>query len=177
MNTGPRADTLAVTGKTTKHWPLDGGLTLPDSAWAPGDWTLSDAFARVDARLGWSAIGCLEKCSTFLATLANIMPKLVCYGLGDGVVPEIGPIQPPDFSRVGNIDQVVCHTLRFLTHFVLFLKSAESDIQDVACSEIIKAYLCFLMVNKNADLVAYYTSALHNESLRIQWYSWFSAGE
>nr|CAH8820190.1 unnamed protein product [Trichobilharzia regenti] len=248
LNTGPRADTLAVTGKTTKHWPLDGGLTLPDSAWTPGDWTLSDAFARVDARLGWSAIGCLEKCSSnsssnlrmqtvirsavndflmddtsclytnddgfrnanannngsdiqspsvyaivycifyavqqtvmlrnydsFLATLANIMPKLVCYGLGDGVVPEIGPIQPPDFSRVGNIDQVVCHTLRFLTHFVLFLKSAESDIQDVACSEIIKAYLCFLMVIKNADLVAYYTSALHNESLRIQWYSWFSA--
>ncbi|CAH8851745.1 unnamed protein product [Trichobilharzia szidati] len=216
LNTGPRADTLAVTGRTTKRWPLDGGLTLPDSAWAPGDWTLSDAFARVDARLGWSAIGCLEKCSSsssnlrmrtvirsamndflmddnsymyandgdgfrnnnnngddlqspsvyaivycifyavqqtvmlrnydsFLATLANIMPKLVCYGLGDGVVPEIGPIQPPDFSRVGNIDQVICHTLRFLTHFVLFLKSAEADIQDVTCSEIIKAYLCFLM--------------------------------
>ncbi|CAH8556516.1 unnamed protein product [Heterobilharzia americana] len=234
LNTGPRADTLAVTGKTSKYWPLDGGLSLPDSAWSPGDWTLSDAFARVDARLGWSAVGCLEKCSlrmksvlrsamndflvddtsylyanddadsndlqspsvyaivycifyavqqtimlrnydSFLTKLANIMPKLVSYSLGNGIVSEMSPLQPPDFSRVGNIDQVVCHTLRFLTHFILFLKSAESDIQDEPCSEIIKAYLCFLMVNKETDLVAYYTSTLPNKSLQIQWYSWFLA--
>ncbi|XP_018649525.1 putative nuclear pore complex protein [Schistosoma mansoni] len=238
LNTGPRADTLAVTGKTSKYWPLDGGLSLPESAWTPGDWTLSDVFARVDARLGWSAIGCLEKCNnlrmksvlrsamndflmddtsylytnddiggggangndmespsvyaiiycifyavqqtimlknydSFLLTLANVMPKLVCYGLGDGIVPDVTPLQPPNLNKVGNTDQVVCHTLRFLTHFVLFLKSADSDIPDESYSEIIKAYLCFLIVNKETDLVAYYVSALPNESLQIEWYSWF----
>ncbi|CAH8554149.1 unnamed protein product [Schistosoma guineensis] len=238
LNTGPRADTLAVTGKTSKYWPLDGGLSLPESAWTPGDWTLSDVFTRVDARLGWSATGCLEKCNnlrmrsvlcsamndflmddtsylytnddiggsgaggndmespsvyaiiycifyavqqtimlknydSFLLTLANLMPKLVCYGLGDGIVPDVSPLQPPNLNRVGNIDQVVCHTLRFLTHFVLFLKSADSDIPDEPYSEIIKAYLCFLIVNKETDLVAYYVSVLPTESLQIQWYSWF----
>ncbi|CAH8560518.1 unnamed protein product [Schistosoma bovis] len=238
LNTGPRADTLAVTGKTSKYWPLDGGLSLPESAWTPGDWTLSDVFTRVDARLGWSATGCLEKCNnlrmrsvlcsamndflmddtsylytnddiggsgaggndmespsvyaiiycifyavqqtimlknydSFLLTLANLMPKLVCYGLGDGIVPDVTPLQPPNLNRVGNIDQVVCHTLRFLTHFVLFLKSADSDIPDEPYSEIIKAYLCFLIVNKETDLVAYYVSVLPTESVQIQWYSWF----
>ncbi|KAH8878456.1 Nuclear pore complex protein Nup107 [Schistosoma japonicum] len=239
LNTGPRADTLAVTGRTFKHWPLDGGLGLPESAWVPGDWTLSDTFARINARLGWSAIGCLEKCTnlrmksmlrsvmndflmddisylyandesacagfendlqspsvyaivycifyavqqtvmlknydSFLTTLANLMPKLVCYGLGDDIVSDVTPLQPPNLNKVGTIDHVVCHTLRFLTHFVLFLKSADSDISDEPCSEIIKAYLCFLMVNKEADLIAYYISALPNESLQIQWYSWFLA--
>ncbi|CAH8507402.1 unnamed protein product [Schistosoma turkestanicum] len=238
LNTGPRADTLAVTGKSSKYWPLDGGLSLPESAWTPGDWTLSNVFARVDARLGWSAIGCLEKChqhlrmksidrsvmndfllmddisytgenndvnedahqpqqtpsiyaivycifygvqqtimlknyNAFLVTLSNLMPKLVCYGLGDEIVPDVIPLQPPNLNKIGQINQIVCHTLRFLTHFVLFLKSADSDILDEPCAEIIKAYLCFLIVNKEIDLIAYYISTLSNESVQIQWYSWF----
>lgn len=94
------------------------------------------------------------------------MPKLVCYGLGDGIVPDVTPLQPPNLNRVGNIDQVVCHTLRFLTHFVLFLKSADSDIPVInifffrnffcGLSTIICLNLEIVSFVQTASLVAHY---------------------
>lgn len=50
---------------------------MPESAWTPGDWTLSDVFTRVDARLGWSATGCLEKCNNIR------MRSVLCSAMND----------------------------------------------------------------------------------------------
>ncbi|CAH8484723.1 unnamed protein product [Dicrocoelium dendriticum] len=60
LHTGPRANTLAVTGKTLPCWPPDGALCLPESAWGPKDWSVSDLFSRVESCLGWSALSCLQ---------------------------------------------------------------------------------------------------------------------
>uniref|UniRef100_A0A5K3EF01 Nuclear pore complex protein n=1 Tax=Mesocestoides corti TaxID=53468 RepID=A0A5K3EF01_MESCO len=61
LDCGPRANTLSVFGRPQKDLDLeDLGLQLPDSAWLPGSWTLSEAFAKAETALGWSPITCLS---------------------------------------------------------------------------------------------------------------------
>ncbi|TPP65376.1 hypothetical protein FGIG_05753 [Fasciola gigantica] len=240
LHTGPRANTLAVTGKTNSLWPLDGGLTLPPIAWLPKDWTVGDAFDRVESTLGWSALGYMQNTSAlaldtvrrsalndfllgdgsqrstipmfdraasgqetsvsvllycifyatqqavmlrdyegYLTTLADLMPKLVSTSIGLTVPPDLSPmntLEPPQEVHTGTRDPAVCQMLRFLVHFVLFLRAVEPCIQDEPCAEIIKAYLYLLMADERSELVANYASTLPTATLRIQWYSAFLAG-
>ncbi|VDP84333.1 unnamed protein product [Echinostoma caproni] len=239
LHTGPRANTLAVTGKTNSLWPLDAGLSLPSIAWLPKEWTIGDAFDRVESTLGWSALGYMQNASAialdevrrsalndfllgdgsqrstipmydrtsgqqapisvllhcifyatqqavmlrdydaYLSTLADLMPKLVTAGLGLTLPPDLGPLntlEPPQHIQSGTKDVVVCQALRFLAHFVLFLRAVEPNIQDESCAEVIKAYLYLLMAEQRSELVANYASTLPTNALRIQWYSAFLAG-
>lgn len=36
---------------------------MPPIAWIPKDWTVGDAFDRVESTLGWSALGCMRDAS------------------------------------------------------------------------------------------------------------------
>lgn len=60
------------------------------------------------------------------------MPKLVSVGLGLALTPELGPLnamEPPYEIQTGIRDPVVCQMLRFLVHFVLFLRTVEPCMQ------------------------------------------------
>ncbi|KAF6774993.1 hypothetical protein AHF37_05969 [Paragonimus kellicotti] len=241
LHTGPRANTLALTGKTQPAWPLDGGLTLPESAWAPKEWTIADAFTKIDASLGWSALGFLQAAASsfhnlsmetmrrsalidflsgdmpqlpamlrpsekglsdepalsallycifyatqqvvmlreyedYLVAVANVMPHLVSAVLGGHslCVDPNGLLLPPMVRGTsGTQNTIVCHCLRFLAHFVLFLRAVEPGIPDEPFAQILKAYLSVLIVDHRADLVAHYTASLPTAALRIQWYASF----
>ncbi|KAF8570885.1 hypothetical protein P879_00970 [Paragonimus westermani] len=241
LHTGPRANTLALTGKTQPAWPLDGGLTLPESAWTPKDWTIADAFTKIDASLGWSALGFLQAAASsfhnlsmetmrrsaltdflsgdtsqlpavfrpsekglsdepalsallycvfyatqqvvmlreyddYLVAVANIMPHLVSSALGGHslCVDPNGLLLPPMVRGTsGTQNTIICHCLRFLAHFVLFLRAVEPGIPDEPFAQILKAYLSVLIVDHRADLVAHYTACLPTTALRIQWYASF----
>ncbi|KAH9283518.1 Nuclear pore complex protein [Echinococcus granulosus] len=60
IDCGPRADTLSVLGRPQKGLEVeDVGLQLPNSAWLPGSWTLSEAFSKAETVLGWCPISYL----------------------------------------------------------------------------------------------------------------------
>ncbi|KAM3176472.1 hypothetical protein ACTXT7_006432 [Hymenolepis weldensis] len=54
---GPRADTLAVFGRPQNGCTIENvGLQVPDSAWTPGTWSLSDAFTKAETVMGWRPV-------------------------------------------------------------------------------------------------------------------------
>ncbi|VUZ54048.1 unnamed protein product [Hymenolepis diminuta] len=59
---GPRADTLAVFGRPQNGRTIENvGLQVPDSAWTPGTWSLSDAFTKAETVMGWRPVDYLFK--------------------------------------------------------------------------------------------------------------------
>lgn len=132
LHTGPRANTLAVTGKTLPCWPLDGALCLPESAWGPKDWSVSDMFSRVESCLGWSALGCLQSTSPsvslgvvrgssvsdFLLTDASQWPSSLRYG-------ENGVAGEPSLS-------VLLYCIFYATHQALMLREYDDYLSAVA---------------------------------------------
>lgn len=59
-------------GRPQKDFEIeDMGLQLPNSAWLPGSWTLSEAFSKAETALGWCPINYLfrvvEEGSSFTA--------------------------------------------------------------------------------------------------------------
>ncbi|KER32028.1 hypothetical protein T265_01809 [Opisthorchis viverrini] len=238
LHTGPRADTLALTGKTQPLWPVDGGLTLPDVAWAPKDWTAADAFSKVESCLGWSALSYLQASSSveldairrsalgdflwddgaqvpstvapgekgmtgepslsvllycilyatqqtvvtrdydpYLKAVACVMPRLVQAATGYSNADESLTLRPPFALRTSSTkNPIVCQALRFLAHFILFLRSVEPDIPDEPCAQIIKAYLSILMTDHRIELIANYTATLPTSAVRLEWYSSYLSG-
>ncbi|KAL5111058.1 hypothetical protein TcWFU_010405 [Taenia crassiceps] len=62
IDCGPRADTLSVLGRPQKDLETEViGLQLPNSAWLPGSWTLSEAFSKAETVLGWCPINYLTR--------------------------------------------------------------------------------------------------------------------
>ncbi|VDK22699.1 unnamed protein product [Taenia asiatica] len=76
IDCGPRADTLSVLGRTQKDFEIeDIGLQLPNSAWLPGSWTLSEAFSKAETALGWCPMNCLFR---VFGADSSFAPPILC---------------------------------------------------------------------------------------------------
>ncbi|XP_032220612.2 nuclear pore complex protein Nup107 isoform X2 [Nematostella vectensis] len=64
------------------------------------------------------------------------------------------------------------HMLRFMAHFVLFLRSAGLQTNDEICYSILKAYVQCLIDDHQVPLVATYTATLPQD-LQVQTYAYF----
>eukprot|EP00108_Taenia_solium_P011908 TsM_000190200 transcript=TsM_000190200 gene=TsM_000190200 len=76
IDCGPRADTLSVLGRAQKDFEIeDIGLQLPNSAWLPGSWTLSEAFSKAETALGWCPMNCLFR---IVGIDSSFAPSILC---------------------------------------------------------------------------------------------------
>ncbi|KAH3697745.1 hypothetical protein DPMN_085255, partial [Dreissena polymorpha] len=67
------------------------------------------------------------------------------------------------------------HTLRFMAHFVLFLRKVGQHSQEDICNLIIERYVEELIKNKQYSLLAHYVSKLP-ASAQVHWYAQFLEG-
>ncbi|CAL8093351.1 unnamed protein product [Calicophoron daubneyi] len=130
LRTGPRSDTLAVTGKTTV-WPLDGGISLPDSAWMAKTWSLGETFAKIDSCLGWSALSCLKN-STELSMEKMRSSALNNFLNGDANVPcDSGRPTGKGFGDELSIP-VILYCLFYAAHQALMLREYDAYLDAAA---------------------------------------------
>ncbi|KAF5396468.1 hypothetical protein PHET_10822, partial [Paragonimus heterotremus] len=135
LHTGPRANTLALTGKTQPAWPLDGGLTLPESAWVPKDWTIADAFTKIDASLGWSALGFLQAAASSFHNLSmETMRRSALIDFLSGDMPQLPAVLRP--SEKGLSDEpalsALLYCVFYATQQVVMLREYEDYLIAVA---------------------------------------------
>ncbi|VDM22178.1 unnamed protein product [Hydatigera taeniaeformis] len=232
IDCGPRADTLSVLGRPQKGLDIeDIGLQLPTSAWLPGSWTLSEAFAKAETVLGWCPINYLlrvaeedtsfvpptirsSEISAFLnrndrndtkilsgsepSSSRHLLLQAMFYAICRGValreyselltamasvaslfIPQ--PIREILASGVTNanwpdqltLDELDCHVLRFLAHFVLCLRLLETGLPNEPCNAVFEAYIITLIVERRYSLVASYVAQLTSPMRQTHWYASF----
>lgn len=74
-----------------------------------------------------------------------------------------------------NSQEITLHTLRFMAHFVLFLRTSEHRTKEDLCNSILERYVEELIKQKHHSLVAYYVSKLP-PSAQVHWYAEFLEG-
>uniref|UniRef100_A0A4W3IDI9 Nuclear pore complex protein n=1 Tax=Callorhinchus milii TaxID=7868 RepID=A0A4W3IDI9_CALMI len=123
------------------------------------NWTLEKIFEELQA---------LDKKQVLEENKAHyhIIQKFIILGDIDGLMDEFH-----DWLSKGKV-LLPAHLLRFMTHFVLFLRSLCLQTKEDVCVDIIKTYIELLINEKYTDLIAFYVSHLPSD-LAITQYSAF----
>ncbi|XP_052773924.1 nuclear pore complex protein Nup107-like [Mya arenaria] len=99
--------------------------------------------------------------------LHHIIQKYIILGDITGLVDVL-------YERVTGPD-ISPHTLRFLAHFVLFLRHIGHRSQESQCDMILERYVEHLITSRQHSLVAHYVAKLP-QAAQIHWYSKFLEG-
>ncbi|KAL4231420.1 hypothetical protein ACF0H5_008997 [Mactra antiquata] len=72
-------------------------------------------------------------------------------------------------------EETTLHLLRFITHFILFIRSTDLHSKEDLCNSILECYVEELIKNQHYQLVAHYVSKLPSDA-QIFWYAKFLEG-
>ncbi|XP_045190526.2 nuclear pore complex protein Nup107-like [Mercenaria mercenaria] len=101
--------------------------------------------------------------------LYHLIQKYVILGDVSGLLDLL-------YERVRQQGQdISLHTLRFMAHFVLFLRTSEQNTKEELCNSILKCYVERLIREKHYGLIAYYVSKLPKNA-QVHWYALFLEG-
>lgn len=92
------------------------------------------------------------------------------------IVGDISGLLDLLYERVRQQGQdVSLHALRFMAHFVLFLRTSEQNTKEELCNSILECYVERLIRDKHYNLIAYYVSKLPLNA-QVHWYALFLEG-
>lgn len=142
--------------KTTINRPLE---ILPGEYWEK-NLTTRSVFREIEAN---------DMMQKEANSLYNLIQKYVILGDIPGLIELL-------YERVKQHGpDISLHSLRFMAHFVLFLRTFDQNTKKDLCNSILESYVEQLIKEKHSGLIAYYVSKLPPNA-QVHWYAVFLEG-